>query len=59
MSANFANETFLLSQFHDFYTEVIRLKQLIRNSGGMSQAEVSPVEENGEWQRYRKASSAR
>ena len=47
MSANIANESFLLSQFRDFYTEVINLKQLIENSGGMSQPEASLPEENG------------
>ena len=46
MSANIANESFLLSQFRDFYTEVINLKQLIENSGGMSQTETTPLEEN-------------
>ena len=48
MSANIANESFLLSQFRDFYTEVIHLKQLIENSGGMSQPEVVSPEENGD-----------
>lgn len=47
MSATIANESFLLSQFRDFYTEVIHLKQLIANSGGMSQPEVLPPAENG------------
>ena len=44
MSANIANESFLLSQFRDFYTEVIHLKQLIENSGGMSQPQASTPE---------------
>ena len=47
MSANIANESFLLSQFRDFYTEVIHLKQLIENSGGMSQPETIAPEESG------------
>lgn len=47
MSANIANESFLLAQFRDFYTEVINLKQLIANSGGMSQPEAIAPEENG------------
>ena len=46
MSASFANESFLLTQFRDFYTEVIHLKRLIADSGGMSQVEVAPSEEN-------------
>jgi type VI secretion system protein ImpK len=46
MSASFANESFLLTQFRDFYTEVIHLKQLIKDSGGMSQVEATPLEEN-------------
>ena len=37
------NESFLLAQFRDFYTEVIRLKQMIATSGGMS-PEVAPAE---------------
>lgn len=45
MSANISNESFLLAQFRDFYTEVIQLKQLIANSGGMCQPEaVRPAE---------------
>ena len=44
MTATHADETFLLAQFRDFYTEVIRLKQLIKTSGGMSQVDVVPVE---------------
>jgi len=47
MSISIANESFLLTQFREFYTEVINLKQLIQNSGGMSQVEVAPPEENG------------
>ncbi|HEX6044007.1 MAG TPA: DotU family type IV/VI secretion system protein [Pyrinomonadaceae bacterium] len=45
------NESFLLAQFRDFYTEVIRLKQLIETSGGMCAAEVAPADpivENGD-----------
>ena len=44
MTANQQNESFLLAQFRDFYTEVIRLKQMIETSGGMSRLEVAPVE---------------
>lgn len=43
MTAIESNE-FLLAQFRDFYTEVIRLKQLIKNSGGMSQVDLLPEE---------------
>jgi type IV/VI secretion system ImpK/VasF family protein len=39
-----SNESFLLAQFRDFYTEVIRLKQLIKESGGMMTAEATPAE---------------
>jgi len=46
MSVSIANESFLLSQFREFYTEVIGLKQLIENSGGMSQPEVAPPDES-------------
>ena len=44
MTAMQQNESFLLAQFRDFYTEVIRLKQLIETSGGMSTPEVAPAE---------------
>lgn len=44
MTAMQQNESFLLAQFRDFYTEVIRLKQLIETSGGMCATEVAPVE---------------
>ena len=44
MTAIHANESFLLAQFRDFYTEVIRLKQLIKTSGGMSSVDVLPEE---------------
>src|ERR1051325_10919590 len=44
MTAIHANESFLLAQFRDFYTEVIRLKQLIKTSGGMSPVDVLPEE---------------
>src|SRR5215217_502558 len=47
MSVSIANESFLLTQFREFYTEVINLKQLIENSGGMSRVEVLLPEENG------------
>lgn len=46
MSVSIANESFLLTQFREFYTEVINLKQLIQNSGGMSHVEALPPEEN-------------
>jgi type VI secretion system protein ImpK len=36
MTVSQSNESFLLGQFREFYTEVIRLKELIRNSGGMT-----------------------
>jgi len=36
MPVSQSNESFLLGQFRDFYTEVIRLKELIKNQGGMS-----------------------
>ena len=44
MTATHADESFLLAQFRDFYTEVIRLKQLIKASGGMSPVDVVPDE---------------
>jgi type VI secretion system protein ImpK len=44
MTAIQADESFLLAQFRDFYTEVIRLKQLIKTSGGMSPVTVLPAE---------------
>lgn len=44
MTANQSNESFLLGQFRDFYTEVIRLKQLIKDSGGMSPETVAFAE---------------
>ncbi len=47
MSVSIANESFLLTQFREFYTEVINLKQLIENSGGMSRVEAIAPEENG------------
>lgn len=51
MTVNQSNESFLLGQFRDFYTEVIRLKQFIKNSGGMSPEAVAldetPASENG------------
>ena len=45
MSVSIANESFLLTQFREFYTEVINLKELIANSGGMSRVEAAPTEE--------------
>lgn len=44
MTATHADESFLLAQFRDFYTEVIRLKQLIKAGGGMSPVDVVPDE---------------
>jgi type VI secretion system protein ImpK len=44
MTATHADESFLLAQFRDFYTEVIRLKQLIKTSGGMSSVDAVPAE---------------
>ena len=44
MSVNQSNESFLLGQFRDFYTEVIRLKQMIKHSGGMSPETVALAE---------------
>lgn len=44
MSAIQQNESFLLGQFRDFYTEVIRLKQLIETSGGMREPETALAE---------------
>ena len=32
MNANQSNESFLLTQFREFYTEIIRLKRLIKDS---------------------------
>ena len=43
MTAVQTNESLLLSQFRDFYTEVIRLKKLIKNTGWVSPDEVSPT----------------
>ena len=36
MKTTQTNESFLADQFRDFYTEVIRLKQLIKDQGGMA-----------------------
>jgi type VI secretion system protein ImpK len=49
MTVSQSNESFLLGQFRDFYTEVIRLKELIKNSGGMSPEVIDVAEplENG------------
>jgi type VI secretion system protein ImpK len=44
MTAMQQNESFLLAQFRDFYTEVIRLKQMIAERGGMSEAETVTAE---------------
>lgn len=43
MTAVQTKESLLLSQFRDFYTEVIRLKKLIKNTGWVSPDEVSPT----------------
>jgi type IV/VI secretion system ImpK/VasF family protein len=51
MTAMQQNDSFLLAQFRDFYTEVIRLKQMIETSGGMSAPEVAaaePIVSNGD-----------
>src|SRR5689334_175496 len=47
MTAVQTNESLLLSQFRDFYTEVIRLKQLIKNTGWVSPDEVAVTPTNG------------
>lgn len=47
MTATQQNESFLLGQFRDFYTEVIRLKQLIETSGGMTRKDAAPAEPLG------------
>ena len=44
MTAVQTNESLLLSQFRDFYTEVIRLKQLIKNTGWVSPDELSATQ---------------
>jgi len=44
MTAVQTNESLLLSQFRDFYTEVIRLKQLIKNTGWVSPDEFSATQ---------------
>jgi type VI secretion system protein ImpK len=44
MTATQQNESFLLAQFRDFYTEVIRLKQMIETRGGMSPVEAAAAE---------------
>ena len=41
------NESFLLAQFREFYTEVIRLKRLVRSKGWVSPAETGSVNGNG------------
>ncbi len=51
MTAGQQNEAFLLGQFREFYTEIIRLKELIENSGVMNADVVdvsdTPSSENG------------
>jgi len=47
MTAVQTNESLLLSQFRDFYTEVIRLKKLIKNTGWVSPDEVAAIPTNG------------
>lgn len=47
MTATQQNESFLLGQFRDFYTEVIRLKQLIEENGGMTRKDATPAEPVG------------
>lgn len=44
MNASLANESFLLTQFRDFYAEVIHLKRLIKDKGGMAAKEIIPIE---------------
>lgn len=44
MTLSQQNEAFLLGQFRDFYTEVIKLKQFIRNQGGMTAQTVAVSE---------------
>ena len=44
MTTTQSNESFLLAQFRDFYTEVIRLKQVIEAGGGMNPEPAAPVE---------------
>ena len=44
MTAVQTNESLLLSQFRDFYTEVIRLKQLIKNTGWVPPDELSATQ---------------
>ncbi len=44
MTATQQNESFLLGQFRDFYTEVIRLKELIEANGGMTRKDAAPAE---------------
>lgn len=44
MNASLANESFLLTQFRDFYAEVIHLKRLIKDKGGMAAKEIVPIE---------------
>jgi len=49
------NESFLLGQFREFYTEVIRLKQYIEANGGMVRKEPEPaelLEDNGNGHGY-------
>ncbi len=41
------NESFLLSQFREFYTEVIRLKRLVKSSGWVSPPETGSANGNG------------
>lgn len=42
MSPIQSNDSYMLSQFRDFYTEVIRLKQLIKDSGSPEIATAAP-----------------
>ncbi|HEU4433420.1 MAG TPA: DotU family type IV/VI secretion system protein [Pyrinomonadaceae bacterium] len=48
MPVSQSNESFLLGQFRDFYTEVIRLKQFIKHQGGMSPETVALEETSAE-----------
>lgn len=55
MTAALQNESFLLGQFREFYTEVIRLKQYIEANGGMTKKQPGEVEilnDNGDVEGY-------
>src|SRR6185503_8047824 len=58
------NESFLISQFREFYTEVIRLKRLVKSKGWVSPGENEPGNghgvpgEGGTWIYYPEISGA-